>query len=213
MLSNKRSQLAKTHYNAELEAKLAEETIDVSLPGRRIENGGLHPVRLAQLSVSNSSPYELGFNTESGPEIEDAFHNFDALNIADDHPARTDHDTFFFNPDLMLRTHTWCSNPYDENGKPPFRFIAPGRVYRNDYDQTHTPMFHQVEGMLVDENVNFAQLKGILNDFLCNFFEEEVEVVFRPSFFPFTEPSAEVDVKRKDGKWPGEVLGCRHGSP
>lgn len=161
---------------AELEAKLAEETIDVSLPGRRIENGGLHPVTRTVERIEQFFG-ELGFSTESGPEIEDAFHNFDALNIADDHPARTDHDTFFFNPDLMLRTHTsGVQIRTMENGKPPFRFIAPGRVYRNDYDQTHTPMFHQVEGMLVDENVNFAQLKGILNDFLCNFFEEEVEV-------------------------------------
>ncbi|MCL4130323.1 UNVERIFIED_CONTAM: hypothetical protein GTU68_029678, partial [Idotea baltica] len=171
---------------AELEAKLAAETIDVSLPGRRIENGGLHPVTRTVERIEQFFG-ELGFSTESGPEIEDAFHNFDALNIADDHPARTDHDTFFFNPDLMLRTHTsGVQIRTMENGKPPFRFIAPGRVYRNDYDQTHTPMFHQVEGMLVDENVNFAQLKGILHDFLCNFFEEEVEVRFRPSFFPFT---------------------------
>ncbi|SMY15313.1 phenylalanine--tRNA ligase subunit alpha [Photobacterium aquimaris] len=192
---------------AELEAKLAAETVDVSLPGRRIENGGLHPVTRT-IERIESFFGELGFTTEAGPEIEDAFHNFDALNIAEDHPARTDHDTFFFNPDLMLRTHTsGVQIRTMENGQPPFRFIAPGRVYRNDYDQTHTPMFHQVEGMLVDENVNFAQLKGILHDFLCNFFEEEVEVRFRPSFFPFTEPSAEVDVKGKNGKWL-EVLGC-----
>ncbi|KYN26420.1 phenylalanine--tRNA ligase subunit alpha [Vibrio cidicii] len=192
---------------AELEAKLASETIDVTLPGRRIENGGLHPVTRTVERIEQFFG-ELGFNVESGPEIEDAFHNFDALNIAADHPARTDHDTFFFNPDLMLRTHTsGVQIRTMENGKPPFRFIAPGRVYRNDYDQTHTPMFHQVEGMLVDENVNFAQLKGILHDFLCNFFEEEVEVRFRPSYFPFTEPSAEVDVMGKNGKWL-EVLGC-----
>jgi phenylalanyl-tRNA synthetase alpha chain len=171
---------------AELEAKLAAETVDVSLPGRRIENGGLHPVTRT-IERIESFFGELGFTTEAGPEIEDAFHNFDALNIAEDHPARTDHDTFFFNPDLMLRTHTsGVQIRTMEHGQPPFRFIAPGRVYRNDYDQTHTPMFHQVEGMLVDENVNFAQLKGILHDFLCNFFEEEVEVRFRPSFFPFS---------------------------
>lgn len=192
---------------AELEAKLAAETIDVSLPGRRIENGGLHPVTRTVERIEQFFG-ELGFNVEAGPEIEDAFHNFDALNIAEDHPARTDHDTFFFNPDLMLRTHTsGVQIRTMENGQPPFRFIAPGRVYRNDYDQTHTPMFHQVEGMLVDENVNFAQLKGILNEFLCNFFEEEVQVRFRPSYFPFTEPSAEVDVMGKNGKWL-EVLGC-----
>lgn len=192
---------------AELTKKLAAETIDVTLPGRRIENGGLHPVTRTIERIEKFFS-ELGFAIESGPEIEDAFHNFDALNIAADHPARTDHDTFFFNPDLMLRTHTsGVQIRTMENGQPPFRFIAPGRVYRNDYDQTHTPMFHQVEGMLVDEKVNFAQLKGIINDFLCNFFEEDLEVRFRPSYFPFTEPSAEVDVKGKNGKWL-EVLGC-----
>lgn len=193
--------------SAELEAKLAAETIDVTLPGRRIENGGLHPVTRT-IERIESFFGELGFTVESGPEIEDDFHNFDALNIAADHPARTDHDTFFFNPKLMLRTHTSGVQIRTlEERQPPLRFIAPGRVYRNDYDQTHTPMFHQVEGMLVDENVNFAQLKGILHDFLCNFFEEDLEVRFRPSYFPFTEPSAEVDVKGKNGKWL-EVLGC-----
>lgn len=186
---------------------LAAETIDVTLPGRRIENGGLHPVTRT-IERIESFFGELGFTVESGPEIEDDFHNFDALNIAADHPARTDHDTFFFNPKLMLRTHTSGVQIRTlEERQPPLRFIAPGRVYRNDYDQTHTPMFHQVEGMLVDENVNFAQLKGILHDFLCNFFEEDLEVRFRPSYFPFTEPSAEVDVKGKNGKWL-EVLGC-----
>lgn len=193
--------------SAELEAKLAAETIDVTLPGRRIENGGIHPVTRT-IERIESFFGELGFDVKTGPEIEDAFHNFDALNIAEDHPARTDHDTFFFNPDLMLRTHTsGVQIRTMEENQPPLRFIAPGRVYRNDYDQTHTPMFHQVEGMLVDENVNFAQLKGILHDFLCNFFEEDLEVRFRPSYFPFTEPSAEVDVRRKDGKWL-EILGC-----
>ncbi|PKF50328.1 phenylalanine--tRNA ligase subunit alpha [Enterovibrio nigricans] len=193
--------------SAELEAKLAAETIDVTLPGRRIENGGIHPVTRTIERIETFFG-ELGFEVKTGPEIEDAFHNFDALNIAEDHPARTDHDTFFFNPDLMLRTHTsGVQIRTMEQNQPPLRFIAPGRVYRNDYDQTHTPMFHQVEGMLVDENVNFAQLKGILHDFLCNFFEEDLEVRFRPSYFPFTEPSAEVDVRRKDGKWL-EILGC-----
>ncbi len=192
---------------AELEQKLAAETIDVTLPGLRIENGGIHPITRT-IERIESFFGELGFTVESGPEIEDDFHNFDALNIAEDHPARTDHDTFFFNPKLMLRTHTsGVQIRTMEASQPPLRFIAPGRVYRNDYDQTHTPMFHQVEGMLIDENVNFAHLKGILHDFLCNFFEEELEVRFRPSYFPFTEPSAEVDVKRKNGKWL-EILGC-----
>ena len=192
---------------AELAQKLAAETIDVTMPGRRMENGGVHPVTRT-IERIESFFGELGFTTEAGPEIEDAFHNFDALNIADDHPARTDHDTFFFNPQLMLRTHTSGVQIRTlENSQPPLRFIAPGRVYRNDYDQTHTPMFHQVEGMLVDKNVSFAQLKGIIHDFLCNFFEEDLEIRFRPSYFPFTEPSAEVDVKGKNGKWL-EVLGC-----
>ncbi len=196
-----------TLESAELEAKLATESIDVTLPGRRMENGGLHPVTRTIERIEGFFG-ELGFSVKTGPEIEDAFHNFDALNIAADHPARTDHDTFFFNPDLMLRTHTsGVQIRTMEKEQPPLRFIAPGRVYRNDYDQTHTPMFHQVEGLLVDENVNFAQLKGILHDFLCHFFEEDLEVRFRPSYFPFTEPSAEVDVKGKNGKWL-EVLGC-----
>ena len=191
----------------ELNEKLAKETIDVTLPGRRIENGGLHPVTRTIERIEHFFS-ELGFSVKSGPEVEDDFHNFDALNMADDHPARSEHDTFFFNPKLVLRTHT--SNVQIrtmEETQPPLRIIAPGRVYRNDYDQTHTPMFHQVEGLLVDENVNFGQLKGILEDFLHNFFEEDLEVRFRPSYFPFTEPSAEVDVKGKDGKWL-EVLGC-----
>lgn len=193
--------------SAELEAKLNAESLDVTLPGRRIENGGIHPVTRTIERIEHFFG-ELGFSVKDGPEIEDAFHNFDALNIAPDHPARTDHDTFFFNPDLMLRTHTsGVQIRTMEQHSPPLRFIVPGRVYRNDYDQTHSPMFHQVEGMMVDENVNFAQLKGILHDFLCHFFEEDLEVRFRPSYFPFTEPSAEVDVKGKNGKWL-EVLGC-----
>lgn len=192
---------------AELETKLSAETVDVTLPGRRIDNGGIHPVTRTIERIEHFFG-ELGFSVKMGPEIEDAFHNFDALNIAEDHPARTDHDTFFFNPDLMLRTHTsGVQIRTMEETTPPLRIIAPGRVYRNDYDQTHTPMFHQVEGLLVDENVNFAQLKGMLHDFLCHFFEQDLEVRFRPSYFPFTEPSAEVDVKGKNGKWL-EVLGC-----
>jgi len=192
---------------AELEAKLSAEKIDVTLPGRQIENGGVHPVTR---TIERMEQFfgELGFTTEHGPEIEDSFHNFDALNIAKDHPARSDHDTFFFNPDLMLRTQTSDVQIRTmEKRRPPLRMICPGRVYRNDYDQTHTPMFHQIEGLLVDENVNFAQLKGILSDFLTSFFEDDLEVRFRPSYFPFTEPSAEVDVRRKDGKWL-EILGC-----
>lgn len=192
---------------AELNAKLAEETIDVSLPGRHAERGGLHPVSRT-ISRIESFFGELGFSVKTGPEVEDGFHNFDALNIPEHHPARADHDTFYFNPDLMLRTQTsGVQIRTMETEQPPLRIISPGRVYRNDYDQTHTPMFHQVEGLMVDKKVTFAELKGILHDFLQHFFEQDLKVRFRPSYFPFTEPSAEVDVMGKNGKWL-EVLGC-----
>jgi phenylalanyl-tRNA synthetase alpha chain len=193
--------------NAELNQKLAAETVDVTLPGRRLENGGLHPVTRTIERIERLFG-ELGFAVATGPEIEDDFHNFDALNIPAHHPARTDHDTFFFNPSLMLRTHTsGVQIRTMEQQQPPIRIIAPGRVYRNDYDMTHTPMFHQVEGLLVDEKTSFTELKGILHDFLQNFFEEDLTIRFRPSYFPFTEPSAEVDVMGKNGRWL-EVLGC-----
>ena len=192
--------------DAELNAKLAQETIDVTLPGRRSELGGLHPVTktIARITEFFAS---MGFEVKSGPEVEDDFHNFDALNIPEHHPARADHDTFYFNPKLVLRTQTsGVQIRTMETEKPPLRIISPGRVYRNDYDQTHTPMFHQVEGLMIAEKVSFAELKGVLHDFLRNFFEEDLEVRFRPSYFPFTEPSAEVDVLGKNG-WL-EVLGC-----
>jgi phenylalanyl-tRNA synthetase alpha chain len=192
---------------AELAQKLAAERIDVSLPGRRAQLGGFHPVTKTIQRIEAFFG-DLGFRTVEGPEVEDDFHNFDALNIPANHPARADHDTFYFTPTTMLRTQTsGVQIRTMEQEQPPLRIISPGRVYRNDYDQTHTPMFHQVEGLMVDTDVSFTQLKGILEDFLVNFFEEELEVRFRPSYFPFTEPSAEVDVRRKDGKWL-EVLGC-----
>ncbi|MDO2948494.1 phenylalanine--tRNA ligase subunit alpha [Aeromonas simiae] len=192
---------------AVLNQKLAAETIDITLPGRRIENGGLHPVTRTIERIERLFG-EMGFTVARGPEIEDGFHNFDALNIPAHHPARTDHDTFYFNPDLMLRTHTsGVQIRTMEQQQPPIRIIAPGRVYRNDYDMTHTPMFHQVEGLLIDEHASFTELKGILHDFLRNYFEEDLTIRFRPSYFPFTEPSAEVDVMGKNGKWL-EVLGC-----
>ena len=159
--------------NAELAQKLAAEMVDVTLPGRKIENGGLHPVTRTIERIERLFG-ELGFSVATGPEVEDDFHNFDALNIPAHHPARTDHDTFFFNPGLMLRTHTsGVQIRTMEKSQPPIRIIAPGRVYRNDYDMTHTPMFHQVEGLLIDEKVSFTELKGILHDFLRNFFEED----------------------------------------
>jgi phenylalanyl-tRNA synthetase alpha chain len=201
-----------------LEQQLAKETIDISLPGRRQSSGGLHPVsrtidRIKQLFES------VGYSVAEGPEIEDDYHNFEALNIPGHHPARAMHDTFYINPTTVLRTHT---SPVQvrvmEQGKPPFRMICPGRVYRCDSDLTHTPMFHQVEGLLIDENVTFADLKGTLADFLQNFFEADLNVRFRPSYFPFTEPSAEVDMSCvmcsgkgcrvcKQTGWL-EVLGC-----
>jgi phenylalanyl-tRNA synthetase alpha chain len=191
----------------ELNQKLAGETLDVTLPGRGQSRGGLHPVTRT-INRIESFFSELGFSVKTGPEVEDGFHNFDALNIPANHPARADHDTFYFNPDVMLRTQTsGVQIRTMEVEEPPLRIISPGRVYRNDYDQTHTPMFHQVEGLMVDKNVSFAELKGILHDFLNNFFEQDLQVRFRPSYFPFTEPSAEVDVMGKNGKWL-EVLGC-----
>ena len=150
----------------------------------------------------------MGFEIASGPEIEDDYHNFDALNLPPHHPARDSHDTFMFANGLLLRSQTSSVQIRTmEKKAPPIRIVSPGRVYRNDYDMTHTPMFHQIEGLYVDKNVSFADLKGVLYEFLLKFFEEELEVRFRPSYFPFTEPSAEVDVRRKGGKWL-EVLGC-----
>ena len=192
---------------AVMDEKLAKEQVDITLPGRRSESGNIHPVtrtieRIEELFGS------MGFTTVGGPEIEDDYHNFDALNLPPHHPARASHDTFMLENGLLLRSQTSSVQIRTmEKQEPPIRIIAPGRVYRNDYDMTHTPMFHQVEGLLVEEHTSFAELKGVLYEFLRNFFEEELEVRFRPSYFPFTEPSAEVDVKRKGGKWL-EVLGC-----
>lgn len=201
---NARKELLKAE---ELKAKLEAERIDVTLPGRNSAVGGVHPVTQTIRRIEQFFG-DLGFSVKEGPEVEDGFHNFDALNIPANHPARADHDTFYFTPSTMLRTQTsGVQIRTMEVEKPPLRIISPGRVYRNDYDQTHTPMFHQVEGLMVDTDVSFTQLKGILEDFLTHFFEESLQVRFRPSYFPFTEPSAEVDVMGKDGKWL-EVLGC-----
>ena len=192
--------------SAALNARLAAETIDVSLPGRRIENGGLHPVTRT-IDRIESFFGELGFTVATGPEIEDDYHNFDALNIPGHHPARADHDTFWFDTTRLLRTQTSGVQIRTMKAQqPPIRIIAPGRVYRNDYDQTHTPMFHQVEGLWVAENISFADLKGVYTDFLRRFFEtEDLKVRFRPSYFPFTEPSVEVDMAftsgPRKGKW------------
>jgi len=184
-----------TLETAELEARLASECIDVTLPGRGQAVSGLHPVtitlrRIAKIFAS------VGFQVVEGPEIEDDYHNFGALNIPEHHPARAMHDTFYFDAHTVLRTHT---SPVQirvmESEKPPLKVIAPGRVYRCDSDLTHTPMFHQVEGFLVDTDVSFADLKGVVFEFLRAFFEKDIQVRFRPSYFPFTEPSAEVDIE------------------
>lgn len=193
--------------NTILNARLAAEKIDISLPGRQIEHGSLHPVTRTIDRIEEFFA-ELGFSVVFGPEIEDDYHNFDALNIPAHHPARASHDTFWFDTTRLLRTQTSGVQIRTMRGKqPPIRIIAPGRVYRNDYDQTHTPMFHQTEGLIVDKNISFTNLKGTLHDFLNHFFEEKTCIRFRPSYFPFTEPSAEVDVMDKNGKWL-EVLGC-----
>jgi phenylalanyl-tRNA synthetase alpha chain len=180
----------------EREARLASEALDVTLPGRRQAVGGLHPVTRTVERITELLG-RLGFRVVEGPEVEDDYHNFEALNIPAHHPARAMHDTFYFDAGRLLRTHT---SPVQvrvmESGKPPFRAIAPGRVYRCDSDLTHSPMFHQVEGLLVDEGVTFAHLRGVLDAFLQAFFEQsDLKTRFRPSYFPFTEPSAEVDIQ------------------
>lgn len=179
----------------EIEKKLASETIDITLPGRGRSSGGLHPVTKTIERITAFFA-DLGFDSVEGPEIEDDYHNFEALNIPAHHPARAMHDTFYIDPHTVLRTHT---SPVQvrvmENTEPPIRMICPGRVYRCDSDLTHTPMFHQVEGLLIDRDVSFADLKGVVRDFLNVFFEKELGVRFRPSYFPFTEPSAEVDIQ------------------
>jgi len=182
--------------NSELAERLAKEKIDGTLPGRGQSTGGLHPVTRTMERIEDLF-LQLGFEIAEGPEVEDDYHNFEALNIPPTHPARAMHDTFYFEDGRLLRTHT---SPVQirvmKDKPPPLRVIAPGRVYRCDSDLTHTPMFHQVEGFLIDEQVTFADLKGVLSDFLHYFFErDDLAVRFRPSYFPFTEPSAEADIQ------------------
>lgn len=192
--------------NAKLETRLTEEKIDITLPGRGQHSGGLHPITITLQSIIDLFT-QVGFEIVYGPEIEDDYHNFEALNIPAHHPARAMHDTFYIDKKTLLRTHTSSVQiRFMHERKPPFRFIAPGRVYRCDSDMTHTPMFHQVEGLMVTDNVTFAELKGLLKGFLQNFFERSLQVRFRPSYFPFTEPSAEVDIMGDKG-WL-EVIGC-----
>lgn len=181
--------------SAAVAEQLAAETIDVTLPGRGQSTGGIHPVTrtMERMEAFFSA---IGFEVVEGPEIEDDYHNFEALNIPAHHPARAMHDTFYVDEHTVLRTHT---SPVQvrvmESQQPPLKIICPGRVYRCDSDLTHTPMFHQVEGLLIDEHSSFADLKGVIEEFLRVFFEKELEVRFRPSYFPFTEPSAEVDIQ------------------
>jgi phenylalanyl-tRNA synthetase alpha chain len=191
--------------------RLASERVDVTMPGRNAELGTLHPVTRALERITTIFE-RLGYSQASGPEIEDDYHNFEALNFPPHHPARAMHDTFYFPDGRLLRTHTSPVQIRAMKGRqPPIRIIAAGKVYRSDSDQTHTPMFHQVEGLLVDETSSFADLKGTLAEFVRAFFERDFEMRFRPSYFPFTEPSAEVDIRweRPDGSttWL-EVLGC-----
>jgi phenylalanyl-tRNA synthetase alpha chain len=178
-----------------LEQRLANESVDVTLSGRGQAMAGLHPVTMTLRRI-NKIFASVGFNVVEGPEIEDDYHNFGALNIPAHHPARAMHDTFYFDAHTVLRTHT---SPVQirvmESEKPPLKVIAPGRVYRCDSDLTHSPMFHQVEGFLVDTDVSFSDLKGVIYEFLRAFFEKDIQVRFRPSYFPFTEPSAEVDIE------------------
>jgi phenylalanyl-tRNA synthetase alpha chain len=183
---------------AAVATRLASETLDVTLPGRGEPRGGLHPVTKVRLRIEELFR-RAGFSVATGPEIEDDFHNFTALNIPADHPARAMHDTFYFPDGRLLRTHTSpvqirSMQAAARANKLPLAIIAPGRVYRCDYDQTHSPMFHQVEGLFVDENVSFGDMKAVLHGFLEAFFERDLKMRLRPSYFPFTEPSAEVDI-------------------
>jgi len=206
LLNERISERKETLQQAAIAAQLAAESLDVTLPGRSEDLGALHPITR---TIDRMAAYfaALGFEVVEGPEIEDDYHNFEALNIPAHHPARAMHDTFYIDDTHVLRTHTSGVQVRTmETREPPLRVICPGRVYRCDSDLTHSPMFHQVEGLLIDEDVSFGQLKGIIQDFLHAFFEQDALAVrFRPSYFPFTEPSAEVDIQCV--KCAGE--GCR----
>ncbi|WP_043315896.1 phenylalanine--tRNA ligase subunit alpha [Microbulbifer sp. HZ11] len=203
---------------AAIEEKLAKETIDVTLPGRGEDHGSMHPITRTLRRIEEIFQ-RLGFSVEQGPEVEGDYYNFEALNIPAHHPARAMHDTFYIDPSTVLRTHTSSVQIRTmEKTNPPLRIICPGRVYRCDSDVTHSPMFHQVEGLVIDEGVSFAHLKGCIDQFLKAFFEADVPVRFRPSYFPFTEPSAEADIQCTNCGGEGcrvcsgtgwlEILGC-----
>ncbi len=196
---------------AELDRRLTSETLDITLPGRDSERGGIHPITRTLERIATIFA-RLGYQRVDGPEIEDDWHNFEALNFPPLHPARAMHDTFYFGDGRMLRTHTSPVQIRSMQGRqPPIRIIAPGKVYRSDSDQTHSPMFHQIEGLLVDETSSFADLKGTITEFLRAFFERDLEMMFKPTYFPFVEPGADVIIRweQADGSssWL-EVLGC-----
>lgn len=214
MLHNVRSQLQEALSaqqqaleTAALDAKLNAERIDITLPARGNAKGRLHPITMTTQRMQQFF-VQAGFNVATGPEVEHDYYNFEALNIPSHHPARAMHDTFYFDAHYLLRTHT---SPVQirtmKDSEPPIRIICPGRVYRCDSDQTHSPMFHQLEGLMVTKSSTFAELKGLISEFLEAFFAKSLTVRFRPSFFPFTEPSAEVDILADNGKWL-EVMGC-----
>ena len=203
LLNNRKEVIQKEVMLSQLE----NEYIDVTLPGLKQSEGSLHPISLTMHRIENIF-HSIGFDLATGPEIEDDYHNFTALNIPESHPARAMHDTFYIDKNHVLRTHTSpVQVRYMKDNQPPLKVISPGRVYRVDSDATHSPMFHQVEGLWVDKNVNFANLKGVVQDFLQKFFEDnDLTIRFRPSFFPFTEPSAEIDMSWNGG-WL-EIGGC-----
>ena len=193
--------------NKLLNDKLNQKSIDVTLKGFRSETGGRHPISLVRAKIEKIF-INSGYKIKTGPEIEDDYHNFTALNIPENHPAKAMHDTFYLGKDKLLRTHT---SPVQIRSLlaegAPIRIIAPGKVYRCDSDQTHTPMFHQIEGLVIGKDISFANLKSVLHEFVESFFERDVTLRFRPSYFPFTEPSAEVDILWDEEKWL-EILGC-----
>ena len=199
-------------YSSKIETKLLndklnQKSIDITLKGFRAKTGGRHPISLVRAKIEKIF-INSGYKIKTGPEIEDDYHNFTALNIPENHPAKAMHDTFYLGKDKLLRTHTspvQIRSLLSEGA--PIRIIAPGKVYRCDSDQTHTPMFHQVEGLVIGKDISFANLKSVLHEFVESFFERDVTLRFRPSYFPFTEPSAEVDILWDENKWL-EILGC-----
>lgn len=190
-----------------LHNRLMAESIDITQPARGQDKGNLHPVTMTANRMQ-ALFRQAGFELATGPEVESDYYNFEALNIPETHPARAMHDTFYFDASYVLRTHTSSVQIRTmQKGDLPIRIICPGRVYRNDSDQTHSPMFHQMEGLYISKKTNFAELKGLIHEFLQRFFDKQLTVRFRPSYFPFTEPSAEVDILADNGKWL-EVMGC-----